>query len=386
MNTVDDMPVIAVNSDKQLAELADAWSGLPALALDTEFMRTNTFYPKLGLLQISDGENCYLIDPLEIGDWNPLLALFQLENLTFILHSAGEDLVLLFTSLGSVPARIFDTQIAAAFLGYGFSLSYQALVKDELNKEIEKDETRSDWLRRPLSDSQLRYAALDVRYLHELMERSQADLIASNKLDWFLGECEQQIRTALDTESPALWRDIYKGVSNAWRLSPRGLTLLQRLTYWREQQARRKNRPRNWIAKDAELFTIASELAESGQFDLAHLQQLKGVTPGLLNRQGERLMRAMQNPVDDLPESITERLSPPMPVEMRKLIKGMQEITREVAEELRIAPELLARKRQILAVLEDYQNGGELVWSGDMAGWRKDLLQEKFAQLVTETA
>ena len=382
MQSVDGMPVIAVNDDQQLADLTAEWAKLPALALDTEFMRTNTFYPKLGLLQISDGESCYLIDPLEITEWQPLRELFQLDTLSFILHSSGEDLVLLFTSLGTVPSKIFDTQIAAAFLGYGFSLSYQALVKEELDKDIEKDETRSDWLRRPLSDSQLRYAALDVRYLHQLMERLQAGLVATDKIDWFVGECEQQIRTAIDTESPALWRELYKGISNAWRLSPRGLTLLQRLAYWREQQARRKDRPRNWIAKDAELFIIASEMAQTQSLDLSHLQRLKGVAQGLLNRQGERLIKAMQKPVDDLPESIDERLSPPMPIEMKNLIKGMQSVTRDVAEKLQIAPELLARKRQILAVLEDYQHTGNLSWTGDMSGWRKSLLQEKFEQLA----
>lgn len=382
MQPVDEMPVIAVDSDELLSDLAGQWAQLTSLALDTEFMRTNTFYPKLGLLQVSDAEQCYLIDPLKISDWQPLIDLFKQQSLTFILHSAGEDLVLLYTALGSVPVKLFDTQVAAAFLGYGFSLSYQALVKVELGKDVDKDETRSDWLRRPLSDAQLRYAALDVRYLHDLQRRLEKELLAEHKMQWFEAECQQLIRTAINSEAPELWGDVYKGISNAWRLSKRGLTLLQRLAYWREQQARRKNRPRNWIAKDAELFTIAAEMAKTDELELKRLQRLEGVAPGLLQRQGERLLKAMQQPIGELPDSVAECLNPPMPIEFRKVIKGLQQATSEIADEYKIAPELLARKRQILALLENFKQDKALCWKGDMAGWRKNLLQEKFEQVV----
>jgi ribonuclease D len=379
---VDDWEVIAVNTNQHLADLCAEWAELSALALDTEFMRTNTFYPKLGLLQISDGSHCYLIDPLEISDWQPFTELFDSTTLVFILHSAGEDLVLLFTSLGKVPAQIFDTQIAAAFLGHGFSLSYQALVKKELDKDIEKDETRSDWLQRPLTEAQLRYAALDVRYLHEMMDRLQTELERSEKTPWFEGECAQQLAIAIETEAPSAWQENYKTISNAWRLDIRGLTLLQRLSYWRELQARRRDKPRSWIAKDAELFGIADHMASKPTLELQHLMNVSEVSKGLLQNQGARLLKAMEQPTDDLPEQVPEKLSPPMSIELRGIIKACQKVTREMADELSIAPELLARKRQILAVLSDLESRRELNWEGDMAGWRKELLQEKFEQIT----
>ncbi len=381
---VDGKSVVFVNDDQHLAELCAQWSQLSSLALDTEFMRTNTFYPKLGLLQLSDGESCFLVDPLLISDWQPFTTLLNSESVTFILHSAGEDLVLLYTSLGTVPRTLFDTQIAAAFLGQGFSLSYQALVKAELDKEIEKDETRSDWLRRPLSEAQLRYAALDVCYLHQLMNRLQDELRQSEKLEWFEGECNQQLAIACDTESPAAWQELYKNISNAWRLNPRGLTLLQRLSYWREQQARRRDKPRSWIAKDAELFGIASHMAARSSLELKQLHAVADVSKGLLQHQGERLLKAMQNPVDDLPEEVAERLSPPMSIDQRNVVKACQKVTRELADELQIAPELLARKRQILAVLADLESSQVLNWQSDMAGWRRDLLQARFEQIIVD--
>lgn len=380
--TVHDMPVYTVDNNEQLAGLCAQWQDCAALAMDTEFMRTNTFYPKLGLIQISDGKDSYLIDPLEISDWQPFVKLFDLDSLVFIVHSAGEDLVLLYTSLGALPRHVFDTQIAAAFLGQGFSLSYQALVKAEMDEDIEKDETRSDWLRRPLSEAQLRYAALDVRYLNELMRRLDTALKAADKSDWFSGECQQQLAIARATESPAVWKDMYRNISSAWRLDIYGLTLLQRLSYWREQQARRRDKPRSWIAKDADLFNIASHMAKHRELTLEQLQQVSDVPKGLLQHQGDRLLKAMQHPVEDLPDTVEERLSPPMSIEQRGTIKACQKVTRELAEELAIAPELLARKRQILSVLSELDQGKGLVWQGDMSGWRKDLLQDKFEQIL----
>jgi len=384
MQSVDTMDVIHINSDAELESACAQWSAKPTLALDTEFMRTNTFYPKLGLLQVSDGATCYLIDPLRVENWQAFVDLLANDSITFILHSAGEDLILLLTSLGQMPVRLFDTQLAAAFLGMGFSLSYQALVKELLDKDVEKDETRSDWLRRPLSESQLNYAALDVRYLHELMLKLDNELLASEKQGWFIAECEQQLDIANNSESPALWKELYRSISNAWQLDRKGLTYLQRLGYWREQQARRKNKPRSWIVKDAELFIIASEMAKLEEPCLNRLQQLSGVPKGLLNRQGERLMSVLSQAVDDLPDGLEERLSPPLSIAQKGTIKAMQHLTREMAEGLKMAPELLARKRQILSVLADIEKSGSLVWNGDMSGWRKNLLQAPFEKIVSK--
>src|SRR5690606_1721940 len=156
---------IWIAQDSELAELCARWRQQAALAIDTEFMRSETFYPIAGLLQFGVGKVCYLIDPLAINDFEPLRELLLDEAVTKVLHSCSEDLEVFQRWLNVVPAPLFDTQIAAAFAGYGFSLGYAGLIKAVLNIEIPKEETRSDWLQRPLSVAQLKYAALDVAHM-----------------------------------------------------------------------------------------------------------------------------------------------------------------------------------------------------------------------------
>ena len=155
------------------AELAKACAYLQrasVLALDTEFVRTNTFYPKPGLIQIGDGQRIFLLDPLTLTQWQPFLDLLADQQITKVLHSGSEDLVLLQHTFGQLPEPMFDTQKAAAFLGYGANLSYLNIVKELIGVELEKGETRSDWCARPLSERQLHYAALDVHYLPSIYE------------------------------------------------------------------------------------------------------------------------------------------------------------------------------------------------------------------------
>lgn len=381
MTDIEAMAMHWVDSDQELARLCQHWQSLGLLALDTEFMRTSTFYPKLGLLQIGDGDACYLIDPLAISAWQPLLDLFDSSDMTFIVHSAGEDLVLLYTSFGVLPRNLFDTQLAAAFLGYGFSLSYQALVSTELSIEVEKDETRSDWLQRPLSDAQLRYAAIDVRYLHGLYASLSEQLQATPKYDWFVGECQQLLDIAVQSESSNLWAQSYRNVSNAWRLDQAGLERLQRLCFWRETQARRRDKPRSWIAKDAELFAIAEHM-KGDDFSTERLQQVRGVPTGLLKRQGKRLLDFMLDPPAEVQQAPATEVTPPLTPDQRNILKRCQSAARAQAEQLDMAPELLARKKQILGLLESFSQNQELAWSGDMAGWRKQVLQADFEQAV----
>lgn len=385
MESVDGMEVSLVDSDRQLADLAQQWQGEPALALDTEFMRTNTFYPKLGLLQLSDGERCVLIDPLTITDWEPFLNLIRNPDIEFVVHSAGEDLNLLLSSFDCLPANLFDTQLAAAFLGYGFSLSYQALVLELLDREIDKGETRSDWLQRPLTGSQLRYAVLDVRYLLDMRRMLADQLRGTDKQVWFEQECQQLMQIARDAESADTWARLYSGISNAWRLDSRGLTMLQRLCLWREEEARRKNRPRNWIAKDAELLILARQASSWEEPDLDRLMALKDIQPGLLKHRGRKLLQVMWDENPELPAANSDEVPPPLALEHRKLLKQLQQFARKRAEELGMAPELLARKRQLLATLDTRQSPPTLHWQSDMAGWRRDQLEAGFKRLIDST-
>jgi ribonuclease D len=384
MEAVDGMELLMVDSDERLAQLSEQWQHCPSLALDTEFMRTNTFYPKLGLLQLGDGERCTLIDPLAINDWQPFLDLLQNPEIEFVVHSAGEDLNLLLTSFDCLPARLFDTQMAAAFLGMGFSLSYQALALELMDKEIDKGETRSDWLQRPLSDAQLRYAALDVRYLLQMRDSLAEELARSDKQAWFEEDCRQLLATAREFECEDSWAMLYSGISNAWRLNDKALAMLQRLCIWREHEARRKNRPRNWIAKDAELLILAREAARWPEPDLDKMLALKDIQPGLLKHRGQKLLQVMFAEQQGSEEQTPVAVPAPLTPEYRNLLKRLQQHTRSRAEALDMAPELLARKRQLLAMLDTQSAKPRLHWQGDMAGWRREQLEAGFSKVLAK--
>jgi ribonuclease D len=274
--------------------------------------------------------------------------------------------------------------MAAAFLGRGFSLSYQALALELMDKEIDKGETRSDWLQRPLSEAQLRYAALDVRYLLQMRDSLAEELGKTGKQAWFEEDCRQLLSTAREFESEDNWAMLYAGISNAWRLNEKALAMLQRLCIWREQEARRKNRPRNWIAKDAELLILAREAARWPEPDLDKMLALKDIQPGLLKHRGQKLLQVMFAERQGSEEQTLEAVPAPLTPEYRNLLKRLQQHTRSRAEALDMAPELLARKRQLLAMLDTQSAKPRLHWQGDMAGWRREQLEAGFSKVLAK--
>ena len=203
-------PPIYVDNDSLLAEICQHFQEQTQLAFDSEFIRTDSFFPKPGLYQLDDGDQTFLVDPLTIRDWSPFKQLLQNDSVVITMHSCGEDLGLLKHALSSLPARLFDTQHAAAFAGYDYSLSYQALVKAELGLELPKGETRSNWLRRPLAESQLEYAALDVEYLLELQNRLTEKLVDLDRLAWFEADCQAMLLGISDEQDSANWELAYR--------------------------------------------------------------------------------------------------------------------------------------------------------------------------------
>lgn len=381
MQSNDGREVVFITNQVALDEACENWFKLPALALDTEFVRTNTFYPKLGLLQLADDSNCYLIDPLEIQDWAQFVKVLLNPECEIVMHSGGEDLTVLLTSLGAVPARFFDTQMASAYAGLGFSLSYQALVQTVTGKELPKDQTRSDWLNRPLTDLQLEYAANDVCYLlplyRELMER----LEGRGFLEYLRQDTALQVDNSVSLEQPDNWAKIYTGVSNAWKLKGKSLACLQALCVWREEVARSRDRPKNWIAKDNELFALAC-LSESGlNITVSDLRNCEELSKELVRKQGGSLLNIV-NAERDASRSSHNTVNPPLSPRMRKTVKAFREVVLQRAGEMDIAPELLARKKHLTAVVLGVERDGKPGWPADMAGWRRGVLERDFDDIL----
>ena len=375
------LPIRRIDSTTELDQCCESWQGQSCLALDTEFVRTSTFYPQPGLLQLADQHALYLLDPLTIDDWSSFVALLSSPDKLWIMHSASEDLVLLHSVFALLPQRIFDTQTAAAYAGFGFSLSYQALVKALLDADLPEQETRSDWLRRPLSEAQLQYAAADVVYLPAMHQVLAARLDATPKAAWLTQDMVAMLATAMELENPACWQCLYTGVTNAWRLSDHGLRLLQALCVWREQQARACNRPRYWIARDHELYQLAAHFS-AGTADISNrLPALPGLSRQLQRRYGPALAHLLANP----PAAVAidrALLTRPLHRRYRDTLKHWRQIVQTKAEGLHIAPELLARKRWLQDLLKNHQQSGTLCWNASLQGWRQQQLQTEFEQVL----
>lgn len=370
-----------IDSQDQFDSCCELWKDASMLAIDTEFMRTNTFYPKLGLLQVADSASVYLIDPLCIERWDSFTSILKSSSCEVVMHSAGEDLTVFQATFGQLPQTLFDTQIAAAYLGKGFSLSYQALVMDVAGVEIPKDETRSDWLKRPLSESQLRYAALDVQYLLQIRDELRQQLESCNMFDWFTEDSAQLLRIAESQESSESWEHYYDKVSNAWKLNNKELKYLQELCYWREQQARRRNKPRNWIAKDNELLEIAQVFARDESLDYENWNKVSSVNSGFKKHNGSRLIERFREQAVSA-QLDRNRIPPPLSPKLRNQIKQLREIVTNKAEELDIAPELLARKRWLTDLVQNALVGGSYQWPSSLAGWRQEILSPQFLPVL----
>jgi len=254
-----------IQTSGQLTETLDRIGGSPCLVVDTEFVRTRTYHAQLGLLQLYDGHSLALVDPLAVGDLAPLWA--SILDRPLVIHAAGEDLELIAHLSGRMPTTLYDSQIAAAFLGYPLSTGYGTLIQDYLGIILDKSEARADWLARPLTGRQLEYAARDVFYLYPVFERLRAQLQERGWWQAFTEECAALLESRGRPVEPA---SAYLDIKNAWRLRPRQLALLQLLAKWRLELAIERDMAVNFVVKGDALWQIARHFPKS----LAQLHEL----------------------------------------------------------------------------------------------------------------
>lgn len=369
-----------VSDQTRFAGLCEDWSELPAVGLDTEFVRTRTFYAKVGLLQFGVESGCYLVDPLTVSDWDPCRRL--LARTQVIVHASGEDLGLLRRLLGVLPADLFDTQLAAAFLGAGFSLSYRDLVKRYCDVELHKSETRSNWRQRPLSSSQMQYAADDVRYLPELRDKFEAELRAKNANAWFAEDCRRLLAGAERDENPESWFFSYLQLNDNNSLNDRGLHLLQQLCYWREREIRSRDLPRNWLVEDRDLVVLAAHLGECAVVCSSAVRNAPGLNPKFANKFADKLVDFLrQAPSSTAPPQRSLKFAP-LDHTQRGLPKKCRELVVAEASRIAVSPELLGRKKQLQQIVHSWSLTGNIDWPPEMQGWRQEVLAPVFARLM----
>jgi len=347
-----------IDTEDALAGLLSRLAGERRVGLDTEFMRVNTFWPELALVQLQAGDSAVLVDPLACPDLSPLAALLTDPGCVKIMHSASEDLVALAPISRAPIASLFDTQIAAAFAGLGAGLGYRRLLQALLDIEIGKDETRSDWLQRPLTEQQMRYAAVDVEHLPALHDALAERLAQRGMSDWCREDCERFAAGVVADDEPHL------AFTSLWKSPLELQARLRRLLRWREALARRINRPRLWIFDNALATSLVETPPAQSEALATRLRGQRSFPRRELGNLFDLLMAPLEADDVDLPT-----IASPIRGDPAQRMAQARDRVAARALELDLPPALLCPRR----LLEAWVRGIRLP---ELDGWRGEVLQE----------
>ena len=353
---------------RELEELCEEWREAPFLCLDTEFVRTRTFFARLGLIQVNDGQRVLLLDTVALRDLEPFADLLAELDADVVLHSCGEDMGIFAHRLGVLPERVFDTQIVASLVGLGFSVSYQALVDVLLGEHVSKGETRSDWTARPLSSAQLRYAAADVEYLPAIYRLLLGELRERGRESWAREELDalvDPVRYAVEPEEG--WRRI-KGGSG---LDRRAKGALRELCTWRDREAMRRDLARNFVVRDSSLL----ELARRRPTKASDLRGIRDLNASQCRRYGHVFLETLERVEGFTPEKLPPETPRGAKIPRQKeLVRALQEQVARVGEELEIAPEILCQRRVLEALTRRVLGEQCDELPDELLGWRAEVI------------
>ncbi|PJE77691.1 Ribonuclease D [invertebrate metagenome] len=354
-----------INTDNDLTQYCRQWDQEHQLAIDTEFIRTNTFYPKPGLIQIATSRRIFLIDPLTIDSWKPFRTVLINPAVEKVFHACGEDLETLHVLVGKHPINIADTQRAAAFAGQGCTESYQSLVQKLLDISLPKGETRSDWLQRPLTSSQTDYAAQDVAFLLPLYNTLLKKLTNHRHIQWFKEDCLYM--TAIQPEAP---KDAWKSVKRAWQLSPGQLQVLKAVCQFRERQARLRNMPKNWIIPKTSLWPIARYQPKT----LYALSGIDKMTSAVIRHDGKTILQLVKEASQQKDRGIDNPLPPPLPRPAKYYGSKARQHIKCIAQQINLPKELLLSGKTLQAILRTHTKNGTFSLPENIEGWRQQTI------------
>jgi ribonuclease D len=367
-----DRPVM-VSSARHLQQCIEDWLDRELLGMDTEFVRERTWRAALGLVQVSDGETVWLVDPLRCGPLEPLAALLEQPTLTKVLHAPSEDLEVMLYATGTSPQPLFDTQTACAMLGQPLQMAYHKTAGWLFGIKVDKGETRSNWCKRPLRPAQLHYAALDVCLLPAMYRELGARLQDLGRDAWLEDECAQMVERA---RMPADPQQSWQRIRGAGKLDSVALAVLQALAKWRDQQAKRLDRARGFFVKDEALLTIARNQPDS----LDALAALAVFSNKTLAAHGNTIIGLVTDTLDS-----GCRVKPPKALRnsQRKLVASMKQLVQQRADELSVEPALLASRRDLENIV---LAGRDEPLPERFTGWRKAVITDELLALRDEAS
>ncbi|EGY29769.1 ribonuclease D [Candidatus Regiella insecticola 5.15] len=367
-----------ITTDHALKNICDRACTHTQVALDTEFIRTRTYYPQLGLIQLYDGQNLSLIDPLQIKEWQPFCALLQNQNTVKFLHAASEDIEVFLNAFNQLPTPMIDSQILAAFVGHPVSSGFATLVAQYCHVELSKSETRTDWLIRPLSQKQCHYAAADVFYLLPLARQLLKNTAAAGWLDAVKDECALLCQRRSKILPPEL---AYREIANAGQLLPHQLVCLQKLAEWRLVEARKQDLAVNFVIREEHLWQIARHRPSSFS---------KLISLGLSERErrlyGQTLLalvkQANAQSATPLPPLANNLIEQPA---YKKVFQDIKAVIQQISTSSGLSNELLASRRQINQLLKWHW---QLTTTSEtpelMTGWRSKLLAQSLREILKQ--
>ena len=368
-----------ITTSDALKTVVERAQSIGYVAVDTEFIWERTYYPKLGLIQLGfSKEECFLVDVLADLDLQPLGDMLRSETIVKILHDAQQDLTILRQTTGAYPKNIFDTRYAAGFIGLRSTISLNDLVITLCGITLAKTETRTNWLQRPLSSSQVEYALDDVRYLTEIRETILASIKEYNREEWLVEDLTEYDNPKLYQEKDP--REQYRQVKGFGKLHDVELSVLRELAAWREAEARRRDSPRSWIIADRILIHLALRKPSS----IDELKVLNCLNNKHIRDYAQPILQAIKTGVlgQSTKQSLSRNGSSGRSTTSKKLIDFGFAMVRGKSQGCGIDPGIMATRAEIKALICDGANA----CSGKhriLRGWRKKILGEHLKLLLS---
>lgn len=360
-----------VTSTSDLAELCSRLAGHDFVAVDTEFMRETTFWPKLCLIQLAGPDTEAIVDPLAPGlDLAPFFALMADTSVVKVFHAARQDIEIAYIKSGSVPTPVFDTQVAAMVCGFGNSISYVNLVKKITDRDLDKSSRFTDWSRRPLTDRQLNYAIGDVTHLRDVYRHLASELERSGRTHWLAEEMSGLVDPATYDAAPDIaWKRLKLKVRNR-----RALGVLMELAAWRERIAQSQDVPRARVLRDDALYDIANQQPT----DPAKLGELRTLSDGFARSARAReiidaVKRGLERDPKDLPPL---QHGPSVTPETGAMVELLRVLLKAAAGRHGVAPRLIADTEDLERIATERQPD-----VGALKGWRRELFGEDALRL-----
>lgn len=364
---------------RTLASLCERLRSQDRIAVDTEFVGEDSFVPRLELIQVAGDGLASILDFPALSGTPQMECFWEVlgdQRIEKVLHAGRQDLEIFHAHAGRLPSRVFDTQPAAAMVGYGTQVAYANLVHRILGIKLEKSSTLTNWSQRPLTDEQLHYALEDVQYLLPVSEHLKKRLAALGRMEWLSEELSRLERKVGDaSRDPRLRYQRIRGWEN---LKPRSAAVLREIVAWRDEEARSRNVPRGRVMRDDVLLELARRPPDS----VSALRATRGVHHSEVDRHGERILAAIRRGLS-LPESEwpeVPRSKRPEP-ESAGQVELLQAVLKARADEMEIAPTLLASAADLQALVEAKRNR-EALDLPIVQGWRRKLAGETLLRVL----